>query len=71
MTKTEDTKSLVTLRIALARIAQVCGPAVEVEIPGADKRIGLEITELTRLARTHERGWNRLAAFIVGHIKGE
>jgi hypothetical protein len=34
-------------------------------------RLELEFTELSRLAREHERGWNRLAAYIVGHCRGE
>jgi hypothetical protein len=53
------------LRVSLARIAQACSPLVEQEIPGADYRLELPFEELSRLAREQERGWNRLAAFIV------
>lgn len=61
-----DRQELEILRVSLARIAQACGPAVELEIPGAAGRFGLEFTELSRLAR-QDRGWNRLAAFVVAH----
>jgi hypothetical protein len=56
------------LRVSLARIAQ-CGPAIEQEIPGAAGRTELEFSELSRLAREHDRGWNRLAVFVVGHCR--
>jgi hypothetical protein len=64
-----DRQELEILRVALARIAQVCGPDIEQEIPGAEGRVALEITELSRLAREHDRGWNRLAAFIVDRVE--
>jgi hypothetical protein len=54
------------LRVSLARIAQACGPDIELEIPGADGRTGLVFSELAVLARI-DRGWNRLAAFVVDH----
>jgi hypothetical protein len=66
-----DRQELEILRVSLARIAQACGPDIEREIPGAEGRTELEFTELSRLARGYERGWNRLAAFIVGHIGKE
>jgi hypothetical protein len=59
------------LRVSLARIAQACGPTIESEIPGAGYRVELGYLELVRLAQIHARGWNRLAAFIVGHCRGE
>jgi hypothetical protein len=69
MTNRTDFQELEILRVSLARIAQACGPAVELEIPGAKGRMGLEFTELSRLARVYERGWNRLAACIVDHVE--
>ena len=71
MTDRTDQYEIEILRVSLARIAQACGPAIEREIPGAAGRTELEFTELSRIAREHDRGWNRLAAFIVGHCRGE
>jgi hypothetical protein len=64
-----DRTELEILRVSLARIAQACGPAIELEIPGANLRTDLEFSELSRLTREHDRGWNRLAAFIVDHVR--
>ena len=66
-----DRKELEILRVSLARIAEACGPAIAREIPGAEGRTEMEITELARVACEHDRGWNRLAAFVVGHCRGE
>jgi hypothetical protein len=63
-------KELEILRVSLARIAQACGADIEREIPGANGRLDLVFRELSDLAWQHDRGWNRLAAFIVGHIYG-
>jgi hypothetical protein len=67
MTERTTKEELKILRVSLARIAQVCGPEVEREIPGAEGRLSLGFSELSQLAQTNARGWNRLAAFIVDH----
>jgi hypothetical protein len=69
MTERTPQYELEILRVSLARIAQACGPEIEREIPGAEGRTELEFTELSRLARELDRGWNRLAAFVVDHVE--
>jgi hypothetical protein len=66
-----DRDELTILRVSLARIAEACGPAVALEIPGAEGRTEMGITELARVASELDRGWNRLAAIVVGHCRGE
>jgi hypothetical protein len=70
MTERTDRQELEILRVSLARIAQACGSIVEREIPGAEGRTELDFGELSRLAQ-EDRGWNRLAAIVVGHCAGE
>ena len=53
-----------------ARLSTSGGNVVE-QASDVRSRLELEFTELSRLAREHERGWNRLAAYIVGHCRGE
>jgi hypothetical protein len=63
-----DRYELEILRVSMARIAEACGPAVALEIPGANGRTEMGITELARVACELDRGWNRLAACIVDHV---
>ena len=57
-----DRSELECLRLSLARIAQALG--IEHEIPGYHAEV-----DMLALPRTHERGWNRLAACIVDAIE--
>lgn len=57
-------KELTTLRVALARIAQVA----EIETPQL-QIIGKNYEQLCELAETNERGWNYLAGCICEEIK--
>ncbi len=64
-----DRKELEILRMSLARIAEACGTATALEIPGANGCPQLGITQLAHLCNTQDRGWNRLAACIIDHIE--
>jgi len=58
-----DRKELTTLRVSVARIAQVIG---------VDTSLGVKnksYSELHALAVTKERGWNHLANMIVAEIE--
>ena len=66
-----DRQELEILRVSLARIAQACGPDVAREIPGAEGQTELAFQQLAQSAREHDRGWNRLASFVVGYFRGE
>ena len=64
-----DREELIVLREAMARIAQASDIAEE--IPGvgrSEAAYELSYEEIHRAATTQERGWNRLAACIVGRI---
>jgi len=58
-----DRKELTTLRVSVARIAQVIG--VDTSLGVKDK----SYSELHALAVTKERGWNHLANMIVAEIE--
>jgi hypothetical protein len=58
-----DRKELTTLRVSVARIAQVIG--VDTSLGVKDKNYA----ELHALAVTKERGWNHLANMIVAEIE--
>ena len=58
-----DRKELETLRVSLARIAQVLG--VDTSLVVKDKNYA----ELHALAVTEEHGWNHLANMIVAEIE--
>jgi hypothetical protein len=60
---------LITLRVSLARIAQACGPGIEMQIPGVEGRVGMPFQILVQAARNNERGWNKLAALITRHCE--
>jgi hypothetical protein len=58
-----DRKELTTLRVSVARIAQVLG--VDTSLGVKDR----SYSELHALAVTKERGWNHLANMIVAEIE--
>jgi phage shock protein A len=56
-------KELTTLRVSVARIAQVIGVDTHLEVKNKS------YAELHELAVTKERGWNHLANMIVAEIE--
>jgi hypothetical protein len=60
----DDRDELERLRVCLARVAQAAG--LDSEIPGRPEG---DFTSLCRVAREHERGWNRLCGFLVDAVQ--